>query len=128
MLIASVQVQDRNGGNGLDSSAASLDRSPVFGIEVEKDRIETLAPEPPESVRQPADLNDVDRRHQHPDRLDHPRQLERDPHQVSRFAGEADQAGIVLEQAQGMLSWRMDKAERRLTGCKSTPSGLVGAI
>ena len=30
-------------------------------------------------------------------------------------------------QAQGMLSWRMLAAERRLTGCALTPEGVVGA-
>jgi hypothetical protein len=32
----------------------------------------------------------------------------------------------VLAQAQAMLNWRMDMAERRLTGCKLTPAGPVG--
>jgi arylsulfatase A-like enzyme len=32
----------------------------------------------------------------------------------------------VLSQAQAMLSWRMDHAERRLAGCKLTASGVIG--
>jgi arylsulfatase A-like enzyme len=35
-------------------------------------------------------------------------------------------AGEVLAQAQGMLSWRLMTAERRLTGCALTPEGVFG--
>lgn len=35
-------------------------------------------------------------------------------------------APVVLAQAQAMLSWRMRAAERRLTGCALTASGVVG--
>ena len=33
---------------------------------------------------------------------------------------------MVLEQAQEMLTWRLLAAERRLTGCALTPTGVVG--
>jgi arylsulfatase A-like enzyme len=52
--------------------------------------------------------------------------LRRDPHQLRNIAGDRARAPEVLEQAQGMLSWRMDMAERRLTGCKLTPAGPLG--
>jgi arylsulfatase A-like enzyme len=42
------------------------------------------------------------------------------------LAADPPRAAEVLEQAQAMLSWRMDIAERRLTGCKLTPAGVVG--
>ena len=35
-------------------------------------------------------------------------------------------AARVLALAQGMLTWRLQAAERRLTGCALTPAGLVG--
>jgi len=52
--------------------------------------------------------------------------LEQDPHQFTSIAAEPLRAAEVLEQAQAMLTWCMDQAERRLTGCKLTPAGLVG--
>jgi arylsulfatase A-like enzyme len=52
--------------------------------------------------------------------------LARDPHQLRNIAGDASRAPEVLEQAQAMLSWRMDSAERRLTGCKLTHGGPIG--
>ena len=43
------------------------------------------------------------------------------------LAGDPSSAPLmVLAQAQGMLSWRMLAAERRLTGCALTPAGVVG--
>ena len=35
--------------------------------------------------------------------------------------------GEVLALAQGMLTWRLRAAERRLTGCVLTARGVVGA-
>ncbi|HEX6142965.1 MAG TPA: alkaline phosphatase family protein [Geminicoccaceae bacterium] len=52
--------------------------------------------------------------------------LERDPGQFANIAADPERAPEVLAQAQAMLTWRMDAAERRLTGCKLTPSGVVG--
>ena len=52
--------------------------------------------------------------------------LRQDPHQLDNIAGDHGRAGEVLAQAQAMLTWRMDMAERRLTGCKLTPKGPVG--
>jgi arylsulfatase A-like enzyme len=49
-----------------------------------------------------------------------------DPHQLRDIAADPTRAAEVLAQAQAMLSWRMDMAERRLTGCKLTPAGVVG--
>jgi arylsulfatase A-like enzyme len=54
--------------------------------------------------------------------------LRRDPHQLRNIAGDRGRAPEVLEQAQAMLSWRMDMAERRLTGCKLTPAGPLGRL
>jgi arylsulfatase A-like enzyme len=52
--------------------------------------------------------------------------LAADPHQFQNIAADPLRAAEVLEQAQAMLTWRMDMAERRLTGCKLTPAGVVG--
>ncbi len=52
--------------------------------------------------------------------------LRQDPRQLDNIAGDHRRAGDVLAQAQAMLTWRMDMAERRLTGCKLTPAGPVG--
>jgi arylsulfatase A-like enzyme len=52
--------------------------------------------------------------------------LRQDPHQLRNIAADPTRAAEVLAQAQAMLSWRMDMAERRLTGCKLTSSGVVG--
>ena len=52
--------------------------------------------------------------------------LARDPHQLDSIAANPTRAAEVLAQAQAMLTWRMDMAERRLTGCKLTPGGVVG--
>jgi arylsulfatase A-like enzyme len=49
-----------------------------------------------------------------------------DPHWQSDLAADPDKAGTVRDLAGGMLSWRMRYAERRLTGCKLTPAGLIG--
>lgn len=49
-----------------------------------------------------------------------------DPDQTHNVAGDPASAPAVLEAAQAMLTWRMDKAERRLTGAKLTTSGVVG--
>jgi arylsulfatase A-like enzyme len=52
--------------------------------------------------------------------------LEADPQQFVDIARDRRRAAEVLEQAQAMLTWRMDNAERRLTGCKLTPKGPIG--
>jgi arylsulfatase A-like enzyme len=52
--------------------------------------------------------------------------LAADPHQFASIAADPERAPEVLEQAQAMLSWRMDMAERRLTGCKLTAAGPIG--
>jgi arylsulfatase A-like enzyme len=52
--------------------------------------------------------------------------LARDPHQFHDIAADPLRAPEVLAQAQAMLTWRMDMAERRLTGCKLTPAGVIG--
>ena len=49
-----------------------------------------------------------------------------DPAWLRNRAGDPALAGEVLAQAQGMLSWRLRAAERRLTGCALTPDGVVG--
>jgi arylsulfatase A-like enzyme len=41
-------------------------------------------------------------------------------------AGDPACATQVLRQAQGMLTWRLLAAERRLTGCALTPEGVAG--
>ena len=45
---------------------------------------------------------------------------------LSDRARDPEQAVMVLERAQEMLSWRLLAAERRLTGCALTPTGVVG--
>jgi arylsulfatase A-like enzyme len=52
--------------------------------------------------------------------------LAADPDQLASIAADPRRAPEVLAQAQGMLTWRMAMAERRLTGCKLTSSGVVG--
>jgi hypothetical protein len=52
--------------------------------------------------------------------------LAADPQQFHNIAADPLRAPEVLEQAQAMLTWRMDMAERRLTGCKLTPAGVIG--
>jgi arylsulfatase A-like enzyme len=52
--------------------------------------------------------------------------LAADPHQFQNIAADPQRAAEVLAQAQAMLTWRMDMAERRLTGCKLTPAGVIG--
>ena len=52
--------------------------------------------------------------------------LRQDPDQLDNIANDRPRAGEVLAQAQATLTWRMDMAERRLTGCKLTPTGPVG--
>jgi arylsulfatase A-like enzyme len=52
--------------------------------------------------------------------------LERDPQQFHSITTDPLRAPEVLEQAQAMLTFRMDMAERRLTGCKLTPAGVIG--
>ncbi|MGH6912768.1 MAG: sulfatase-like hydrolase/transferase, partial [Geminicoccales bacterium] len=54
--------------------------------------------------------------------------LQDDPDQLTDIAAEPSRAADVLGQAQAMLSFRMDKAERRLTGCKLTASGVIGTF
>ncbi len=49
-----------------------------------------------------------------------------DPGWTRDLACEPAAAATILSQAQAMLSWRMRAAERRLTGCALTPSGVVG--
>jgi arylsulfatase A-like enzyme len=52
--------------------------------------------------------------------------LRQDPDQFRNIAADPGRAAEVLEQAQALLTWRMDMAERRLTGCKLTPAGPIG--
>ena len=52
--------------------------------------------------------------------------LEEDPGQLVDIGTDPARAPEVLREAQAMLSWRMDHAERRLTGCKLTASGVIG--
>ncbi len=52
--------------------------------------------------------------------------LRQDPHQLQNIASDPRRAAEVLKQAQAMLTWRMDMAERRLTGCKLTGTGPIG--
>jgi arylsulfatase A-like enzyme len=52
--------------------------------------------------------------------------LAADPQQFHDIAADPLRAPEVLEQAQAMLTWRMNMAERRLTGCKLTPAGVLG--
>ncbi|HEX5796737.1 MAG TPA: hypothetical protein VFY19_12915, partial [Geminicoccaceae bacterium] len=52
--------------------------------------------------------------------------LEHDPQQFQSIATDPLRAPEVLEQAQALLTFRMDMAERRLTGCKLTPAGVIG--
>lgn len=52
--------------------------------------------------------------------------LDHDPQQLVDIAPDPGRAPEVLAQAQAMLTWRMAHAERRLTGCKLTPAGVVG--
>jgi arylsulfatase A-like enzyme len=54
--------------------------------------------------------------------------LAQDPEQLHSIASDPLRAPEVLAQAQAMLNWRMDMAERRLTGCKLTPAGPVGRV
>lgn len=51
---------------------------------------------------------------------------EADPGWLRDLAAEPARAGEALAQAQAMLSWRMRAAERRLTGCALTETGVVG--
>jgi arylsulfatase A-like enzyme len=52
--------------------------------------------------------------------------LEADPDQLRNIAPDPGRAPEVLGEAQAMLSWRMDMAEHRLTGCKLKPGGPIG--
>jgi len=49
-----------------------------------------------------------------------------DPAMTRDIAAERARAPEVLEAAQGMLTRRMDAAERRLSGAKLTPAGVLG--
>ena len=49
-----------------------------------------------------------------------------DPHWLTDRSRDPSCAGEILAQAQGMLSWRMLAAERRLTGCALTAQGVIG--
>lgn len=51
--------------------------------------------------------------------------LEEDPKQLQNRAGEPDAMPLMLEYAQKMLCWKMDNAERTLTGMSGSPEGLV---
>jgi arylsulfatase A-like enzyme len=52
--------------------------------------------------------------------------LESDPGQFVNIAADPARGPEVLTQVQAMLTFRMDMAERRLTGCKLTPRGVIG--
>lgn len=49
-----------------------------------------------------------------------------DPGWSRDLAADPRRAPEVLARAQAMLAWRMEKAERRLTGCVLTPAGVRG--
>jgi arylsulfatase A-like enzyme len=51
--------------------------------------------------------------------------LEEDPGETRNLAADPGHQGIVLEQAQKMLSWRLRHAERTLTGMHLTAEGVV---
>jgi arylsulfatase A-like enzyme len=51
--------------------------------------------------------------------------LEDDPFQFRNLAGDAAYAPLVRDYAQKMLSWRLDHAERTLTGYRASPEGLI---
>ncbi|HET6518600.1 MAG TPA: alkaline phosphatase family protein [Geminicoccaceae bacterium] len=51
-----------------------------------------------------------------------------DPAMLRGIADDPAVAPVVLAEAQALLSWRMEHAERRLTGCRLTPEGLVGRL
>ncbi|HKK31805.1 MAG TPA: alkaline phosphatase family protein [Alphaproteobacteria bacterium] len=51
--------------------------------------------------------------------------LEKDPGQLQNVAGDPGYAGIMLEYAQEMLSWRMRHADKRLTGFTASTDGLI---
>ncbi|MFN4089814.1 MAG: phosphoric/sulfuric ester hydrolase PehA [Alphaproteobacteria bacterium] len=50
--------------------------------------------------------------------------LRDDPHQFVNLAAEPAYAGLVRDYAQKMLSWRIEYADRTLTGYRATPRGL----
>jgi len=51
--------------------------------------------------------------------------LENDPFQFRNLADDAAYAPLVRDYAQRMLSWRLDHAERTLTGYRASPEGLI---
>jgi arylsulfatase A-like enzyme len=50
--------------------------------------------------------------------------LQDDPHEMSNRIAEPAAAVSVLDHAQKLLSWRLEHAERTLTGFRATPDGL----
>ncbi|MEO1091541.1 MAG: alkaline phosphatase family protein [Pseudomonadota bacterium] len=52
--------------------------------------------------------------------------LAEDPDQLTDIAGDPARSADVLGATQTMLTWRMDAAERRLTGAKLTERGVIG--
>ena len=51
--------------------------------------------------------------------------LRRDPHQFENLAEDPAAVSRVRDYAQAMLSWRLNFAERTLTGYRATPEGLL---
>ena len=51
-----------------------------------------------------------------------------DPGQFRNLVEAPEMAAVALREAQAQLTWRMDHAERRLTGCKLTSAGVVGGF
>jgi arylsulfatase A-like enzyme len=51
--------------------------------------------------------------------------LRRDPHQFENLANDGAHARRVRDYAQAMLSWRLNFAERTLTGYRASPEGLI---
>lgn len=51
--------------------------------------------------------------------------LEADPDEFHNLAKDPGHAAVVLEYAQKMLSWRLARNDRTLTGLKLTPAGMV---
>jgi arylsulfatase A-like enzyme len=50
--------------------------------------------------------------------------LHADPHEMANRAADPGAAAPMLEHAQKLLSWRLEHAERTLTGYRATPQGL----
>jgi arylsulfatase A-like enzyme len=54
--------------------------------------------------------------------------LQNDPNEMHDLAGDPAHAGIMLDYAQKMLSWRLRHAERTLTHMQLTARGVVARV